>query len=72
MTKKRLLTSLLVTSSLILVGCNKQQPLTEVEQASELGLTIEEYREQKQAGAKMNMNVKEHISMDEDEKESDM
>lgn len=46
-----------------LAGCNSQQPLTEEEQAASYGLTLEEYREEKQAAARMNMTIEEHMRM---------
>jgi ABC-type glycerol-3-phosphate transport system substrate-binding protein len=56
----------LMLMSVVLVGagCSGNQPLTEQEQADALGITIEEYRETKEAAARMNMGVDEHMNMD--------
>ncbi|MCB9798553.1 hypothetical protein H6758_02415 [Candidatus Nomurabacteria bacterium] len=45
-------------------GCGKQEPLTEQQQAEQHGMTLEEYRDTKEAAARMNMNVEEHMNMD--------
>jgi len=59
-----------------LAGCGSQQPMTEQEQATHYGYTLEEYRENKQAAARMNMTMDEHAKMlleegDMDEMEKD-
>lgn len=50
---------------LILVGagCSSEAPLTEEEQAAQYGVSLEEYRDIKDAAARMNMAVDEHINM---------
>ena len=66
MKKSILLVSL--TLVLVLTGCTGgEKALTEEEQAAERGYTIEEYREVKDAAARMNMTIDEHESMDMDE-----
>lgn len=60
--KKFLLLSLLLPS-LILAGCASQGPLTEEEQATQYGMTVERYREEKSAAARMGMTWEEHVKM---------
>lgn len=62
---KKLTFSLLATS-LILVACG-EKPLTEAEQAAQYGMTVERFREEKQAAARMNMSFDEHIKMLKDD-----
>lgn len=45
---------------LILTACGTEKPLTEKEQAAKYGLTVERYREEKVAAARMNMSWEEH------------
>jgi predicted small lipoprotein YifL len=45
-----------------IAGCG-QAPLTEAEQAEQYGMTIDEYQEVKDAAARMNMTVEEHMNM---------
>jgi uncharacterized protein YcfL len=54
----------------ILVSCGSEQPLTEAEQAESYNMTIEEYKETKDAAARMNMTVEEHMNMTDTEMES--
>jgi len=49
--------------ALFLAGCASNGPLTEEQQAAKYGLTIERYREEKSAAARMNMSFDEHIKM---------
>lgn len=37
--------------------------MTEEEQATQYNMTVEEYRQEKQAAARMNMSFEEHIKM---------
>lgn len=67
--KKGAVFSLLALILLIVTGCNNKKALTEEEQAVEKGMTIEEYRDFKDAAARMNMVVDKHLIMDEDEKD---
>ena len=46
-----------------LTACSGEAPLTEAEEAEKYGMTIEEYRENKEAAARMNMTVEEHLEM---------
>lgn len=40
--------------------------MTEEDQAAEYGLTVEQFRAEKRAAARMNMNFEEHMKMLED------
>jgi len=46
--------------SLLLVGCG-DKPMSEADMADSYGLSIEEYQEQKEAAARMNMSVEDHL-----------
>ena len=63
---KTFLTTLTILSAItLLTACGETKPLTEEEQAKQYGMTLQQYKEQKQAAARMNMNMDEHVSMDE-------
>lgn len=71
--KKLLLLAIVpVFAVLFLTGCGWQQPLTEAQQAESYWLTLEEFREEKQAAARMNMTIEEHMRMLESWEEMDM
>lgn len=55
----------LVVLALMGAGCSTEQPMTEEEQAAARGMTMEEYQETKEAAARMNMGIDEHMNMDE-------
>jgi hypothetical protein len=57
--------------SLFLVGCTAQVPLTEEQQAAKYGLTVERYREEKEAAARMGMKWEEHVKMIQDDSAMD-
>lgn len=62
--KKFLLVLSLLVMSLWLVSCWKSDaPLTEAQQAEKYGLSLEEYKEQKDAAARMNMTIEDHLKM---------
>lgn len=63
--KKTTITLLAVMfASVVLAGCAHQKaPMTEAEQAASYNMTLEEYREEKQAAARMNMSIEEHMKM---------
>lgn len=61
--KKIVLSIVALTAFLTLAGCGSQGPLTEEEQAAKYGYTLEEYRENKIAAARMNMTIDEHAKM---------
>jgi hypothetical protein len=60
---KKFLSSITALSILFLAGCTAAAPMTEEEQAAEYGLTVEQFRTEKNAAARMNMNFEEHIKM---------
>lgn len=45
-----------------LVGCG-QAPMTDADMAAQYGLSIEEFQEQKEAAARMNMSIEDHLNM---------
>lgn len=45
-----------------LVGCG-QKPMTDADMAAQYNLSIEEFQEQKEAAARMNMSIEEHLNM---------
>ena len=51
----------LTLSLLLLAGCAAQKPLTEAEQAAQYGMTVDNFREQKAAAARMGMSFEEHM-----------
>lgn len=54
--------SLLVLSFVFLTACGSA-PLTEEEQAAKYGMTVEKYRQEQEAAARMNMSWEEHVKM---------
>ena len=60
---RKFVPTLLLLFTVLLAGCTSQKPLTETEQAEEYGMTIERYREEKQAAARMNHSWDEHVQM---------
>ncbi len=62
--KKIIIIGLIAILSLGLVSCGKTEaPLTESQQAEKYGLSLEEYKEQKDAAARMNMTIEDHLKM---------
>ena len=60
---KKVLT-LLIASTVLLAGCgSSSKPLTEAEQAANYGMTVERYREEKSAAARMGMSFEDHVKM---------
>ena len=51
--------------TITLSGCG-QKPMTDADMAVKYGLSIEEYQEQKEVAARMNMSVEDHLSMEDD------
>lgn len=72
MKKLSILLVLLSMGTLFLTWCGSQQPMNEQEQADYYGYTLEEYRENKQAAARMNMTIEEHAKMLQEEWEMGM
>ena len=52
--------SLIFVSTLLLSACG-EKPMTEAQQAESYGISVEEFRDQKQAAARMNMSIEEHM-----------
>lgn len=61
--KKILLVTLLTSSTILLASCGTQAPLTESQQAEKYNMTQEEFQETKEAAARMNMTVEDHMKM---------
>ena len=49
-----------LTFSVLLIGCGSK-PMTEADMAAQYGLSMEEFQEQKEAAARMNMSVEDHL-----------
>lgn len=60
---KKVLSSIIGLSFVFLVGCASEQPMTEEQQAAKYGITVERFREEKKAAARMNMGLEEHMKM---------
>ena len=54
---------IILVPALRLASCGSQAPLTEAEQAEKYNMSVEEFREQKDAAARMNMTIEEHLNM---------
>jgi major membrane immunogen (membrane-anchored lipoprotein) len=61
--KVKNITALIIASTLLFTGCGSQKPLSETEQAAKYGMTVERYREEKAAAARMNMSWEDHVKM---------
>ena len=64
--KKSLLSLALIFGAITFIGAgcaSAATPLTEVQQAEEQGISLEEYKEVKEAAARMNMTAEEHMKM---------
>lgn len=48
--------------ALFLIGCG-EPPMTDVDIATKYNLSLEEYQEQKEAAARMNMTIEDHLNM---------
>lgn len=58
----------LLISSLFLVSCSWWHgAMTEVEQAEHYGMSLQEFREMKDAAARMNMSIEDHMKMTDNE-----
>jgi len=69
---KKFLSLTVLIPSLFLAACTAQAPMNEEQQAAKYGLTVERYREEKSAAARMNMSFDEHIKMIQMEKDMPM
>lgn len=65
--KKVILIALLATSTILLASCGSEAPLTEAEQAAQYNMTEEKFQETKEAAARMNMTVEDHMKMTDEE-----
>jgi len=54
---------LLLVSTFVLASCGQSWDtvMTEEEQAAQYNISVEEFREQKEAAARMNMTIEEHM-----------
>ena len=60
---KTFITSIVTLSVLLLAGCSDGAPMSESDQAAKYGITVQQFREEKKAAARMNMNLEEHMKM---------
>jgi hypothetical protein len=61
---KTFIFTLLFTTTLLLSACSDNtMPLTDSEMAAEHNMTMEEFKENKSAAARMNMTIEEHFKM---------
>ena len=59
---KTIILSLALISTLFLASCGtSNQPLTEAQQAESYNMSLEEFREMKDAAARMNMSIEDHM-----------
>ncbi len=76
MTKSLLLSiALIIPIALILIGagCKQESKISsEADQAAQYGLTVEQYRQEKQAAARMNMPLEAHLKTLKEENSSNM
>jgi hypothetical protein len=63
--KKLLLLALLIATPIVLASCGgtSNGPLTEAQQAESYGMSVAEFKEQKNAAASMNMTIEDHLKM---------
>ena len=66
--KKIVLIVSLLIMSVLLASCGNSSdgPLTEAEQAEKYGMSVAEFKEQKDAAARMNMTIEQHLNMSDD------
>ncbi|MBU0458560.1 hypothetical protein KKF03_03880 [Patescibacteria group bacterium] len=69
---RKFLSFTVLIPSLFLAACTAQAPLNEDQQAAKYGMTIERYREEKSAAARMNMSWEEHVKMIQMDKDMPM
>ena len=63
----------LVLMSVLLASCGNGSdgPLTEDQQAEKYGLSVQEFKEQKDAAARMNMTIEQHLNMSDSDSMGD-
>lgn len=49
-----------VAVAFVLMGCS-QAPMSDADMATHYGMTMEEFQEQKEAAARMNMSIEDHM-----------
>jgi predicted small lipoprotein YifL len=54
-------TLIIIMTTISLSACSSSKPLTEQDQAAKYGMSMQEYKEQKEAAARMNMNMEDHM-----------
>lgn len=59
---KTLSIAFLSLTALTLAGCG-QAPMTDADMAATYGFSVEEFQEQKEAAARMNMTIEDHLNM---------
>lgn len=70
--KKTIIIALIALMTLTLVSCGTSEaPLTEAQQAEKYGLSLDEFKKQKEAAARMNMTIEQHLNMSDSEMEMD-
>ena len=65
---KTILLTLGLSSILLLTWC-WEKPMTEAQKAKSMWMTMEEYQKTKEAAARMNMWIDEHMNMSDEEME---
>ena len=61
---KTVLACVLLSATFLASCSSSEAPLTESQQAEKYNMTIEQYKEVKDAAARMNMTVEQHLNMD--------
>jgi predicted small lipoprotein YifL len=69
--KKPLSLLALSITAISLAGCG-QTPMTDADMAAQYGFSIEEFQEQKEAAARMNMSIEDHLNMGSSDEHKDM
>ena len=59
----KILSLVTLLSVVFLAACGGGGTLTEEQQAAEYGITVERFREEKKAAARMNMSIEEHMKL---------
>ncbi len=52
----------LLLTTVTLAGCGSK-PMTDADMAKKFGFTLEEFQEQKEIAARMNMSIEDHLGM---------
>lgn len=58
---KAFITTLIITITTVSLSACSSKSLTEQDQAAKYGMSMEEYKEQKEAAARMNMTIEDHM-----------